>query len=56
MLRFEDLTYSVDDLEKDAIHYLQEQVYEPSYVNKVKEFIYSDIFDFKKFYDDKEYI
>lgn len=56
MLRFEDLTYSVDDLEKDAIHYLQEQVYEPSYVNKVKEFIYSDIFDFKQFYDDKEYI
>ena len=30
-LRFADLTYSDKELEQDAIRYLKEQVYEPSY-------------------------
>ena len=46
-LRFADLTYSDKELEQDAIHYLKEQVYEPSYADKVKAFIAEDVVDFK---------
>lgn len=55
MLRFSDLKYSEQDLEKDAIHYFETQVYEPSYAREVKEFIRKDIEDFKRYYDDAEY-
>ncbi|MBR1825369.1 MAG: hypothetical protein IJ770_02150 [Alphaproteobacteria bacterium] len=55
MLRFADLKYSREELENDAIHYLTTQVYEPAFVDKVKEFIYDDLCDFKAYYDDNEY-
>lgn len=56
MMRFADLSYSDEELERDAIHYLKEQVYEPSYAEKVKVFALEDAADFKKFYDDREYL
>ena len=55
MLRFEDLTYSDAELEKDAIHYLETQIYAPSYIEKVKKFIHDDLIDFKHFYDDADH-
>ena len=55
MLRFADLKYSKEELEQDAIHYLKTQVYEPSYIDDVKEFIADDLSDFKNYYDDEEY-
>lgn len=55
MKRFADLKYTRNDLEQDAIHYLKTQVYEPSYVNQVKDFIADDLEDFKSYYDDTEY-
>lgn len=55
MKRFADLKYTHDDLETDALHYLKTQVYEPSYVNEVKEFISDDLQDFKEYFDDSEY-
>ncbi|MBQ8482576.1 MAG: hypothetical protein IJ532_08615 [Alphaproteobacteria bacterium] len=55
MRRFADLTYTRDDLEQDAIHYLKTQVYEPAYVNQVKEFIADDLDNFKNYFDDDEY-
>lgn len=56
MKRFASLKYTREALEHDAIHYLKTQVYEPSYVNQVKEFIAADLQDFKEYYDDNEYI
>ena len=56
MLRFSDLKYSREELEQDAIHYLKTQVYEPSFMAEVKEFIYDDLYDFKSYYDDNEYV
>lgn len=56
MRRFANLTYTRDDLEQDAIHYLKTQVYEPTYVNQVKNFIADDLDDFKEYYDDDEYV
>ena len=53
--RFSDLKYTHEDLEQDAIHYLKTQVYEPTYVNQVKEYIADDLEDFKQYYDDDEY-
>ncbi|MBR1600507.1 MAG: hypothetical protein IJ677_02895 [Alphaproteobacteria bacterium] len=53
--RFADLTYSREDLEQDAIHYLKTQVYEPTYVNQVKEFMVEDLDNFKNYFDDDEY-
>ena len=55
MRRFANLTYTRDDLEQDAIHYLKTQVYEPTYVNQVKEFMSEDLDDFKSYFDDDEY-
>ena len=55
MKRFADLKYTRDDLEEDAIHYLKTQVYEPTYVNQVKDYIEDDLDDFKQYYDDDEY-
>lgn len=55
MKRFSDLKYTREDLEQDAIHYLKTQVYEPTYVNQVKEYIADDLEDFKQYYDDDEY-
>ena len=55
-LRFADLTYSDKELEQDAIRYLKEQVYEPSYAGKVKAFVAEDIADFKQNFDDEENI
>lgn len=55
MRRFANLTYTRDDLEQDAVHYLKTQVYEPVYVNQVKEFMAEDLDDFKSYYDDDEY-
>ena len=55
MLRFSDLVYSKEDLEQDAIHYLKTQVYEPAYIDEVKDFIADDLNDFKHYYDDNEY-
>ena len=55
MLRFSDLRYSKQQLEEDAIHYLKTQVYEPAYIDDVKEFIADDLGDFKAYYDDEEY-
>lgn len=56
MLRFADLTYSDEELEQDAVHYLETQVYEPSYAEKVKEFVAADVADFKRYYDDTDYL
>lgn len=56
MKRFADLKYTREDLEQDAIHYLKTQVYEPTYVNQVKDFIDDDLYDFKEYYDDDEYV
>lgn len=55
MLRFSDLKYSKQQLEEDAIHYLKTQVYEPAYIDDVKEFIADDLSDFKAYFDDEEY-
>ena len=55
-LRFADLTYSDKELEQDAIRYLKEQVYEPSYADKVKAFVAEDVADFKQNFDDEENI
>ena len=55
MKRFANLIYTRDDLEQDAIHYLKTQVYEPTYVNQVKEFVSEDLDDFKSYFDDDEY-
>lgn len=55
MKRFSDLKYTREYLEQDAIHYLKTQVYEPTYVNQVKEYIADDLEDFKQYYDDDEY-
>lgn len=54
-MRFADLKYTHDDLEQDTIHYLKTQVYEPLYVNQVKEFTADDLDDFKSYYDDEQY-
>lgn len=56
MKRFADLKYTREDLEQDALHYLKTQVYEPGYVNQVKEFIDDDLSDFKEYFDDDEYV
>ena len=55
MLRFSDLKYSKQQLEEDAIHYLKTQVYEPAYIDSVKEFIADDLSNFKDYFDDEEY-
>lgn len=55
-MRFANLKYSREDLEQDAIHYLKTQVYEPTYVNQVKEFVEDDLEDFKSYFDDDEYV
>lgn len=56
MKRFADLKYTRQDLEQDAIHYFKTQMYEPCYVNQVKDFIADDLADFKEYYDDDEYV
>lgn len=56
VMRLQDLTYTDAELEKDAIHFLENQVYEPSYANKVKAFIADDLQDFKHYYDDADYV
>lgn len=55
MLHFTDLTYSREELEQDAVHFFETQVYAPAFADKVKEFIADDLCDFKTYYDDKEY-
>lgn len=55
MIRFADLTYTKKELEEDAIHYLETQVYEPCYAHLVKDFLQDDLESFKKIYDDAEY-
>ena len=55
MTKFADLTYTREELEKDAIHYLETQVYEPSYAQMVKDYLQEDMDAFKKSYDDAEY-
>lgn len=55
MIRFADLTYTKQELEEDAIHYLETQVYEPCYAQKVKDYLEDDLEAFKKSYDDAEY-
>ena len=55
-MRLSDLTYSDEDLEKDALHFFKTQVYEPEYVHQVKEFIADDLRDFKQNYDNFEYV
>lgn len=55
-MRLSDLMYSDEDLEKDALHFLKTQVYEPEYVHLVKEFVADDLRDFKSCYDDSEYV
>lgn len=55
-MRLSDLTYSDEELESDALHFFKTQVYEPDYVHKVKEFIADDLRDFKKSYDNTEYL
>jgi hypothetical protein len=54
-MRFEDLSYTEEDLEKDAVHYLKTQVYEPSFTDNIKKFIAADLKDFQRNYDDAEY-
>ncbi len=56
MIRFSDLKYSREELEEDAIHYLKTQVYQPAFVDEVKDFIYDDLCDFKAYYDDDNYL
>lgn len=56
MIRFSDLKYSREELEEDAIHYLKTQVYQPAFVDEVKDFIYDDLCDFKAYYDDDDYL
>ncbi|MBR1398668.1 MAG: hypothetical protein IJ564_00620 [Alphaproteobacteria bacterium] len=55
-MRFSELEYSDADLTQDSIHFLKTQVYEPSFMQKVKNFIADDLRDFKRFYDDTEYL
>ncbi len=55
-MRLSDLTYSDEDLEKDALHFFRTQVYEPEYVHSVKEFVADDLRDFKNSYDNFEYV
>lgn len=56
MIKFADLTYSEEELTQDALHFLETAVYEPGYVDKVKEFVAEDLEDFTQFYNDDEYI
>lgn len=55
-MHFADLSYSDKQLEEDAIHFFKTQVYEPSFMQKVKTYIADDLRDFKRFYDDSEYL
>ena len=55
MIKLADLAYSEDDLTQDAIHFLETAVYEPSYVESVKEFIGDDLADFTTYYNDENY-
>ena len=55
MIKLADLAYSEDDLTQDAIHFLETAVYEPSYVESVKEFIDDDLADFTTYYNDENY-
>lgn len=55
-MRLSDLSYSDEDLEKDALHFFKTQVYEPEYIHSVKEFVADDLRDFKRNYDDSEYV
>lgn len=55
MIKFADLAYSEDDLTQDAIHFLETAVYEPCYVDKVKEFVDDDLADFTAYYNDENY-
>ncbi|MBQ9034826.1 MAG: hypothetical protein IJ099_02545 [Alphaproteobacteria bacterium] len=52
MIKFADLTYSEEELTQDAIHFLETAVYEPGYVDKVKEFVDDDLADFTLFFND----
>lgn len=54
-MHFADLTYSREELEQDAIHYFETQVYDPAFTGKVKEFMADDLSDFKAYFDDDEY-
>ena len=54
-MRFSDLKYTQQELENDAINYLETQIYQPSYSHLVKKFIKDDLVDFKRYYDDAEY-
>lgn len=56
MKRFADLVYTDEELEQDALHYLKTQIYEPSYVKQVKDFISEDVADFKLYFDDEDYL
>lgn len=56
MIKFADLTYSDKELTQDAIHFLETAIYEPGYVEKVKEFVAADLGDFTQFYNDEEYV
>ena len=55
MIKFADLTYSEEELAKDAVHFLETAVYEPAYAENVKEFIASDLEDFINYYNDEDY-
>ena len=55
MIKFADLTYSEEELAKDAVHFLETAVYEPSYAENVKEFIADDLEDFTDYYNNEDY-
>lgn len=55
-MRFAELTYTKQEVEEDAIHYLTTQLYAPVYASKVKQFIKDDMADFKDYYDNNQYV
>lgn len=53
---FEKLQYTKEDVENDAINFFRTQLYLPSYIAALKDFLEDDLIDFKDYYDDQQYI
>ena len=53
---FETLKYTKENMERDAVNFFKTQVYAPSYIDTLKEFLEDDLTDFKHYYDDGQYI
>ena len=53
---FEKLKYTKEDVQNDAENYFKTQLYLPSYIDALKDFLEEDLEDFKDYYDDRQYI